>query len=583
MATFARLAVSFGAASLASFSLSACGGGGSSPSGGLVAVTPAPTPTPTPVAAVPPAAVVGTPTDVDATRLAQQATFGPTPQLIASIQEGGLDRWIDGQFAAKGSTYSDIARETTVASNYCQSGNPGASEKGCSRRYFSRDPVAMRFYGDAMNAPDQLRQRIAFALSQILVVSELEVPNTAALATYHQILLDGALGNYRDLLLNVTRSSAMGSYLDMADSSRSAPSENFARELMQLFSMGTDALNLDGSTRRDSTGAPLPNYSVDDIKGISRALTGWTFARLNGAAITDNVQRDFSQSMIKVPARYDSAAKEFLGTTVPAGATQEASVAAVVDAVFNNASTAPHISRQLIQHLVKANPSPAYIQRVASVFTNNGAGVRGDMKAVVRAILIDSEARGPLRNGTQDGKLKEPILAMIGLTRLLGMTSDGYAMVLQDIALGQPVFRASSVFNYYPPNQPLQGSATLVSPASKLFTTPNILRFHNLVYNWTVNGDQASRYEFTSDPGISGWTGTTQQWSSWETFGTNTSGMIERINLLMTGNALTPAHKAALLAAANAITHEEPAMQARKRAQLLLSIVATSPFFLVDR
>ncbi len=552
--------------------LSACGGGGSSggSGGGLVSVTPTPTatasPTPTPVSSQ------------DAVRLARQATFGPTTEVVNRIVQLGINGWIDEQFAATGSKYDDIAASTAVVQNFCTN----STDTACNRKYFSREPVAMRFYADAMVAPDQLRQRVAFALSQIMVASEAEVNETTGIAAYQQILLGGAFGNYRDLLMNVTMSSFMGDYLDMADSNRTAPSENYAREMLQLFSMGPDQLNMDGTRKLDATGGAIPTYTTDDIKGVAKALTGWTYPRLNGGTVTDANARDYSKPMIEISSRYDTTAKTFLGVTVPAGASQSDSVKAAVDAAFNNASTAPFVSKALIQQLVTSNPSAAYVGRVAAKFADNGSGVRGDMKAVVRAILTDSEARGAVRTGVSDGKVKEPILLMTSLMRVTGMTTDGYAFVTQDSGLAEPVFRSPSVFNFYPPDYPLPGNTSLKSGPSKLMTTSNVTRIHNFVYNWTVNGDQ-SRSEFTTNPGIPGWAGSKTEWGAWEAMGTDTDAMISRIDLLMMANTMTDTQKAALRAAAAAITNTDAALQARRRAQMLLYIVGTSPQYLVDR
>lgn len=531
--------------------------------GGTGVVTPAPTPTPT-------AAVF---TDGDAARLARQASFGPTPTLVAHIRDVGVDAWLDEQFAATGSNYADLARP--VRRDFC-----AGNDSLCQRQNFSRIPVAMRFYADAIAGQDQLRQRVAFALSQIVVASEVEVNATAGIAAFNQIFLDNAFGNYRDILAAATMSGYMGDYLDMADSNKSAPSENYARELLQLFSMGPDQLNMDGTPRLDANGARIPNYGPDDIRGVARALTGWTYARIGGAAITDGNARDYSQPMIAVPARYDTGAKSFLGASVPAGASQEASVAAVVDAAFNHPSTPPYIARALILQLVTANPSPAYVGRVAAVFVDNGKGVRGDLKAVVRAILTDAEARA--RPGADAGKLKEPVLLMTALARAVGFTTDGYVFTTRDAALGEAVMRSPSVFNFYPPDFPLPGSATLHSPTSKLLNTPNVLRWHNFVYDWTIGGD-ATRAEFALDSGLPNSALTQPMWSGWESLGTDVDAMVARIDLLLFANTLTQAQKNALKAAAVAITNTDPAVQARRRAQTLLYVAASSPLFLVDR
>lgn len=553
--------------------LASCGGGGGGSTGG--SATTAAVDDSAAKAAAAAAAADKVAKEADADRLAKQATFGPTQAVVDRIVSIGTSAWIDEQLAATDSSYADLAVWTSL--DTC-----AVTDNVCNRRYFNREPVAMRFYQNALSKPDQLRQRVAFALSQLLVTSTLDTNNTAGMAGYQQILLANALGNYRDILMGVTMNSYMGAYLDMADSSKSAPSENYAREMLQLFTMGPDQLNIDGTPVKDASGATIANYGPDDIKGIARALTGWTYAHANGGAITDLNSRDFSQPMIMVPSRYDTTAKTFLGTTVPAGTSQTASVAAVVDAAFNNPSTAPYIAHVLIQQLVTSNPTPAYVARVASVFANNGSNVRGDMKAVVRAILTDSEARGASKTGDNAGKVKEPVLLMTSTARVIGMTSDGYALSARDTSLGQPIFSAPSVFNFYPPDFPLPGSTTLVSPASKLLTTGFAVLRSNLVYDWTV-GAATTRSEFAVNTSIYNATGSTIDWSAWEAFGTDTAGMIDRMDYLLTNRQMTADQKAKLTTLAGTITDATPSLQARKRAQAMLYAVLSSPLFQVDR
>lgn len=563
MSSVTKRAMAAGAA-MALALLAACdgGGGGGAPAGGLVSAPPTPAPTP----------VAGTALD-DSVRLAQQASFGPNVALVDRIRTLGVNGWLDEQFAATGSTYADLAVD--VRTDSCASG-----DTACSTQRFTRTPVAMRFYADAITGPDQLRQRVAFALSQMIVASEAGVRSTAGIAAFNQLFLTHAFGNYRDLLLGVTLNGYMGDYLDMADSRKGTPSENYAREFLQLFTMGPDKLGMDGSVQRDASGGPIPNYTSDDIRDVARALTGWTYARVGSAAITDGQAIAYAQPMIAVPSRYDGAEKRFLGTTVAAGAAQQASVAAVVDAAFNHTSTAPFVARHLITHLVTPNPSPAYIGRIAAVFANNGSGVRGDMKAMIRAILTDAEARAP--QGSAAGKLKEPVLAMTSLARAIGFTTDGYVFQTRDTNLAQPVMKAPSVFNFYPDDFPLPGSATLRSPASKLLTSNTQLRLHNLVYDWTVSGD-ATRTEYAAVATLSGTSGSAPVWADWEALGDDVDGMVDRINLLMFAKGLTKAQRDALKAAGVAITNADPKLQARKRAQMMLYVAGTSPMFLVDR
>jgi uncharacterized protein (DUF1800 family) len=507
----------------------------------------------------------------DAIRLARQTSFGPTPAMLNDIAKLGTEGWIDQQLAARGSTYADLA--VPHRTDLCKTND-------CSRRYFSRTTVAMRFYANAVSAPDQLRQRVAFALSQMIVASEAEQRSAAGIAGFNQLFLDNAFGNYRTLLKAVTLNPYMGAYLNMAGSSKAAPSENYARELLQLFSMGPDQLNQDGTPRRDATGGTVPNYTPDDIRGVARALTGWDLRRIGNAPPTDRWAADDVRPMIPFPDRYDAGEKAFLGTQVAAGASPEASVDTVIDAAFNNPSTAPFVARHLIVHLVTANPSPAYIGRIARVFANNGAGVRGDLKAVVRAILTDPEARTAPRNDR--GKVKEPVLAMVSLARAIGMTTDGYAFANRDIGLGQPVMRAPSVFNFYPIAYPLPGNPTLHSPASKLLNSGTILRLHNLAHDWALWGTPESA-EFRPPTGLGAASGTKLVWTTWESFRDNVDAMVAAVDVLLLGNSLTPIQRAALRTAALAINDKDPRLRARKRAQILLYIAATSPQFLVDR
>ncbi len=547
----------------AAMTLAGCGGDASSPTA----------PAASPVAAKPVVVV----TTGDAVRLAKQATFGPTQALADHIAATGTSGWLDEQFAASGSNYADLASRA-VARNFCSAMTPAVAT--CGRDYQSSTPVAMAFYAHAVQNPDQLRQRVAFALSQIIVASDLEVHTTAGLAVFNQIFLDNAFGNYRTILRAVTLNPYMGDYLDMVDSVKAAPNENYARELMQLFSMGVAQLNADGTAKVDASGAALPNYTPADVHDIARALTGWTYARLAGAAANDLNQLDYSKPMVVNAAQFDTGAKTFIGTTVPAGATQDANIDAVVDAVFNNASTAPYVSRFLIQQLVTSNPSSAYIGRVSAVFANNGAGVRGDLKAVIRTILTDADARGIAKTGASDGKLKETVLFMVSIARLLALKTDGYAFTTRDAGLGQVPFRAPSVFNFYPPDYPLPLGGGLFSPPTKLISASTILARHNLAYDWTIGGD--SRSEFAVQATIAGATGTQPDFSAWDAL-TDPAKLVDAIDLVMLNATMTAAQRSALLAAINAITDPVAATQAHKRAQTALYIVAASPQFQVDR
>jgi uncharacterized protein (DUF1800 family) len=565
--------LSSAAALSVSILLSACGGSGGGASGGGAASSASPA-APDAIAVAPTGNILSD----EAARFAKQASFGPTPALIdAIVAKKSVAAWLDEQFTLSSSSYADLAAKP-VPSNFC-SALTGQDLTNCNRENFSATPMQMRFYANAIGGQDQLRQRVAFALSQIVVASAVDVGNTAGLATFNQILLSNAFGNYRDILKAVTLNPYMGEYLDMADSNKSQPNENYARELMQLFSVGTVLLNPDGTPQTDNTGATIATYSNTDVKEVARALTGWTYARLNGAALTDNTNRDWTQPMVMYASRYDTGAKTFLGKTVAASATQQASVDAVVDTVFNHPNTGPYICKRLIQQLTLANPTPAYVERVAAVFANNGSGVRGDMKAVVRAIYLDPEARVVSQ---LPGKVKEPVLLATSLARAIGYTTDGYAFTTRDAGMGQAPFRAPSVFNFYPYEFPLPQGAGLVSPVSKIITTSTTMARHNFAYDWTVGGD-ATRGEFQKQATITYATGTVPDWASWEAFGTDDGKILDRINLVLLNGTMTSAQRQSLLTAMAQIKNATPALQTRKRAQMALYVVASSPLLQVDR
>jgi uncharacterized protein (DUF1800 family) len=451
----------------------------------------------------------------------------------------------------------------------------------CYRIYRDSLLPAMRFYHNAVSNDDQLRQRVAFALFNIMPVSGLKTANTAGLARYQQIMLDNAFGNFGDLLKAVITSSAMGNYLDNANSTAAAPNENLARELMQLFSIGANAINADGVARKDSTGGLQANYTTKDITEVARTLTGWTYASLPGYKMGVKDGWDYSKPLVSNAAAFDTGAKTFLGTTVPAGATQQANVDALVKRLMTDPSISARISRLMIRALVKSNPSTDYINRVSHYFRTSSTGQPGDMKALIRAILTDPEARTPDLTAA-GGKLKDPILLELSLARLVGMKSDGYAFTVRDVNMGQQFLRAPSIFNDYPDDYPVAGNAKLVSGPSKLLSVPFILERHNFVYQWTMSGDTA-RSEYVTPTWIPNASNSVEDWSYWESFGDNVDGMIDQINLLLLANSMSTEERTALKNAMVAVTDPSPSLRARRRAQTGLYIVASSPQFQIDR
>ena len=312
-----------------------------------------------------------------------------------------------------------------------------------------------------MNGTDQLRQRVAFALSEILVVSHLGALNQApySVADYYDVLARNAFGNYRQLMDEVTLHPAMGVYLSMLGNEKPNPAlnirpdENYARELMQLFSIGLIELNNDGSAKLDAQNQPIPTYTQAIIEGFAHVFTGWNYAgarSFNGARRTDANQ---TIPMQLYPDFHDTGEKALLnGAVLPAGQTGEQDLSDALDNVFNHPNVGPFFAIRLIQRLVTSNPSPGYVNRVANIFNDNGAGVRGDMGAVVRAILMDDEAR-PDMPMELDGKVKEPILRLTQLWRAYDAASSSgrYPFIAVYIVFGQGPLQSESVFNFFSP------------------------------------------------------------------------------------------------------------------------------------
>ncbi len=382
-----------------------------------------------------------------ARRFLEQAAFGPTPSDASNVQNLGLQGWLNQQFAMpQVSNYSSIVSS--------QGGMPA------------------HFLTNAVMNSDQLRQRVAFALSQIYVTSLQKLIWDTNMVTFQDILLADAFTNYRQIMADVTLSPAMGQYLDMANNAMADPStgsvanENYARELMQLFTIGTQMLNQDGSVQVDSSNLPIPTYSQFTITEFARVYTGWTYAPAAGQPVEWNTYISGNGPMVPYAPEHDPGSKQLLnGYVSPAGATPQQDVNNALDNIFNHPNAGPFVGKLLIQHLVKSNPSLAYISRVAAAFNNNGQGVRGDMQATISAILLDPEARGNDNGGgdqPNDGHLQEPALFISGMVRAFGGQMNTQNYYQWDLVnLGQDLFDAPSVFNYYSPTYGVPGTALL--------------------------------------------------------------------------------------------------------------------------
>jgi len=406
-----------------------------------------------------------------AARLLDQATFGPTLADIQNVQNIGIDAYIAGQFDTPDTPLPNI---------------PTPLPPACLTSNASYVCEESEWWQTALTGNDQLRQRVAFALSEIFVISSTSV-NATTITYYHNTLAQDAFTNFSTIMNDVSVSPGMGGYLNMLNSAKAPEgqiaNENYARELMQLFTIGLDELNQDGTPVLDGNGNPIPTYTEAQVEAFARAYTGWTYATTSGVPSTSfpNWTANYFAPMAAVESKHDMTAKTLLnGTVLPAGQTAEEDLSGALANIFNHPNVGPFVCRQLIQHLVKSNPTPAYVSRIAAVFANNGSAVRGDMQAVIRAILEDKEARAGDTNPLDDGgHLREPILWMTNYLRAVGFANtdaNGSYIALSNYSsvLNERPYRSGSVFNFYPPVYFVPRS-TLNGPEFDLENTSSVI------------------------------------------------------------------------------------------------------------
>jgi uncharacterized protein (DUF1800 family) len=509
----------------------------------------------------------------DIVRLLEQATFGPNDTLIAHVAAIGIPAFVDEQLAATGSRYSSNKYVPAGASAiYC----PTDPDPNCQRDYYSLFQLQTDFFRNALNDTDQLRQRVAFALSQIFVTSGLDINLAYGMATYQQILLDNAFGNYEDILVKITKSSVMGDYLSMVNNDKPIagvnPNENYARELLQLFAIGLWEQNSDGTLMLDAKGAPIPSYDQSTVEGFAHVFTGWTYPLLPGTTQKTHNPKNFLGDMTAVQSNHDTGAKALLGEYVePAGLTIEADLTSAVHNVFISPNVAPFVTKQLIQKLVTGNPSPQYVARAAAVFNNNGNGVRGDMKAVVRAILLDPEARGDVKLDPGYGKLREPVLFVAAAARGVNAQSDGVYFGGVVGGLGQNLFYSPSVFNYYPPDYAVPGT-TILGPEFAIQNSSTFMNREN-VMNTFAFGTIAPLATY---PGA---TGTQPNWAALQATAGDANALADKLNTLLLHGTMSPSMRTGLATAVNTIA----ATDTLTRAKTAYYLVVTSSEYQVER
>ncbi|APR74883.1 Hypothetical protein A7982_00229 [Minicystis rosea] len=394
-------------------------------------------------------------TTLSAARLLDQTTFGPTPSLIAHVQQVGPSAFLDEQFQIPPS--------------------PWPTGSGLQRWN-----VVDAFFANATSGTDQLRQRVVFALSEVLVISMSKNTNANELIPWLALLSRNAFGNYRTLLKELMLDASMGKYLDLANSDGAAPNENYAREVMQLFTIGLTSSNLDGTTPLDGNGRPIPTYGQSDVVQLARALSGWTYGNASGIPPALPNYSDYPGPMLPVQARHDTSAKAFLGYTLPAGRTVQQDLDDVVNILFNHPNMGPFVATRLIRALVTSNPTPAYVARVATAFNNDGQGVRGDMKAVLRAVLLDTEARNDTPSSTF-GRLRTPFQHAAFFVRTLGI-DPGPASLFAYLfySMDEGILDAPSVFGHYVPTYRIP-KTSLFGPEFQIYSPSDAVNRAKLV------------------------------------------------------------------------------------------------------
>src|SRR2546426_894580 len=542
----------------------------------------------------------------DGLRFLEQATWGPTDSDLAHLRSIGIQAYLNEQFNTA-PLFSDVQSDYPSTPLY-PINQPSPCDANCVRDNYTLYPLQKQFFTNALTQPDQLRQRVAFALHQLIVVSGRDLNNNEAswFAPYLQAIDRNAFGNFRTLLYEITLNPGMGEYLNMRGNSvvnrtNPTPNENYAREIMQLFSIGVDTLNQDGTPVLDGQGNRVPSYDQATITNLARVFTGWDLAP-NTVTIINGVSTPVTNYFDPMVAnantgRYDIAQKTLLtdinhstplvvqacsNCTNVANTQQYArdSLNLAIDNLFNHPNTGPYLCTQLIHQLITSNPSPAYVGRCAAAFANNGSGTRGDMKAVINAILLDPEARGDAKTDPNYGHLREPVLWIAHMLRTFNASSDGVLATNNTgagsftVPLGQSLFNPPTVFSYYPADYGLPGTGLLGPQFAVLgtSTTDHGTNFVNALFLPTSgNGIPVSA---PNRP-----TGTQVNYIRYQSLAGNPAQLADALNAGMMHGTMSQLVKNNIVTAVNSIAGSDPA----GRTRTAIYLVATSSQYQVER
>ncbi|MFM7378203.1 MAG: DUF1800 family protein [Erythrobacter sp.] len=568
------------AAGALALAAAACGGGGSGSGGGGTG------------GGGPPVTVRKPQTDAEAARFLLQASLSASSGAITELRSEGYVAWLNRQMGTDNS-------QTGAAFLNAR----GFDQVTTARFYDGSITGDYMIWSQLLSGGNPVRKRIAFALSEFFVVGLGGISLTwrgPAIAQYWDILNRQAFGNFRDLLQDITLNPAMGVFLNTrgnrrAESSGRVPDENYAREVMQLFTIGLFELNADGTPRLNN-GNPIETYTSADVSNLARVFTGYDFDRAGLASTTEVggtrqiIDPEYARRpMTADPARWVPArttgfhspeAKAFLGLTIPANTNAADSLRLALDHLFNHANVGPFFAKQMIQRLVTSNPSPAYVGRVAAVFANNGQGRRGDLAAVFRAILTDEEALGAAGLANANfGKLREPVLRFAQLARTFGARSTSGNWLIGDLSdaangLGQSPLRSPSVFNFFRPGYfPANSEAAnrgLLAPEFQLVNETSTAGYINFLER-AVAGTRFS--DITMD------------YSAEIAIAQDSTALLDRLDLLLTGRQLSQGVRDTVRAAMEdvALTATSSDAEKRRRVQIGVALILASTDYLVQK
>lgn len=554
-----------------------------------VGAVPAPFPRERPVKEkIPTSEYVGYRYSGDRIRFLEQATFGPTVALDQRLRRIGLRTWLAEQFEAPypsaNNPYPNLPLKSTNVETGCGDRNaPGY--QACVRDHYTQYLLQNWFYKEAFYGEPQLRHRVAWALGQMWVVSGVDTQQASWMVDYYQDIAKHAFGNYRNLMKDITLNPAMGNYLDMVRSTRNNPNENFAREILQLFSVGLFMLNQDGTLQLDGTGQPIPTYNQETVNNFTKVFTGWGFCETTAVCPNRTTGApNYKDPMLLNQNNHDVTAKTLLdyplavNKNIPASLNGNTEMDMALDNIFYHPNVGPFVSKFLIQHLVTSDPTPAYVGRVAAVFNNNGQGVRGDLKAVVRAILLDPEARGDVKTDPNYGKLREPVQFVTNFLKHFNVRSadgsqqsDGVVNNLT-LPLGQNTFYAPTVFNYYSPDYIIPGTS-LLGPEFGIMTTGTAIARTNVINTMTFS---------RLNPNANSPLGTSIDLSEMMQLAQQDSTsnlLIDTLDTRMLHGTMSPEMKNKVMTAVQAVPASNPTL----RAQTAIYLIATSSQFQVQR